>query len=134
MKRKKLVKEGKVVLVGKSKIDFIKSTAKVKENIEELHKAKRSKAIKEMNFKGVFKNKETTEKLNEEIDHILCYNFTINYHKKPLFVHFMDPYEGHAGTLIGNEKSTQLQIKRALDFNSSSSGYVTKSSSVKTSI
>ena len=126
LKRKKLVKDGKVVLVGKSKIDFIKSTAKVKENIEELHKAKRSKAIKEMNFKGVFKNKETTEKLNEEIDHILCYNFTINYHKKPLFVHFMDPYEGHAGTLIGNEKSTQLQIKRALDFNSSSSGEYTE--------
>ena len=79
----KFAKKGKLVLIGKSNINFITYKANLNEDYLLLHEHKKLKNIKELKFTKIFQatlNLATIE--SEKIDNLPCYNFIIDYNQK----------------------------------------------------
>ena len=79
----KFSKKGKLILIGKSNINFITYKANLNEDYLLLHEHKKLKNIKELKFTKIFQatlNLATIE--SEKIDNLPCYNFIIDYNQK----------------------------------------------------
>ena len=82
-KKLKLAKQGHLVLIGKSTINFITNKANLIEDYLIIHKYKKLKNIKEIIFHKIFEDTKYLSKIHEKnIDELNCYDFVIDYNEE----------------------------------------------------
>ena len=82
-KKLKLAKQGKLVLIGKSIINFITNKANLIEDYLVIHKNKKLKNIKEIKFQKIFQDiYDIGEIQSKKIENLDSYNFIIDYEQR----------------------------------------------------
>ena len=108
----KFSKKGKLILIGKSNINFITYKANLNEDYLLIHEHKKLKNVKELKFTKIFQatlNLTTIE--SEKIDNLQCYNFIIDYNQK----YEEDKTLIKFKTTFVNDDDTKKKIQNNLD-------------------
>ena len=110
--KKKLAKKGKLVLIGKSNINYITNKAVINEDYLTLHKNKKFKNVKELKFPQIFQETRNLESIERvKIDNLKSYNFIIDYTQK----YEEDENPIKFKTLMINDEEIKLKIQNKLE-------------------